>query len=252
MIPDALKDLTYSSYELASLRSNAPDVQLTSSNEGKTASDAFNAYSSENILPLIPPTFSLIGMLLSHYAIIPIMIYLVISSSLFNGPLVGAVSLILPTIALVCSAHIAVTTFHYPKSCISGATGENSLGSSTKPGLYHAPEGKIADIVKNCPILTAKTTIQGSLPKLPSTPWVFSGDMRTILPYLAFAPNTIMYQRRWVRIVIPLFQRTFLNYLRCYHILNSLGTICIAVLFTCTCKVGVLFISYLSFYAVKL
>jgi hypothetical protein len=212
MTPDALNDLTYSSYELASLRSNAPDVQLTSSHEGKTASNTFNAYSSENILPLIPPTLSLIGMLLSHYAIIPIMIYLVIFSSLLNGPLVGAVSLILPTIALVCSAHIAVTTFHYPVSCITGAAGQNSLGSSTKPGLYHAPEGKIADIVKNCPILTAKTTIQGSLPNLPSTPWVFSGDMRTILPYLAFAPKTIKYQRRWVRIYILFFQRTFLTY----------------------------------------
>ena len=199
MISDALRDLTYSSYELASLRSNAPVVQLTSKKEGQTASEAFNAYSSENIFPMIPAALSLIGMLLSHYAMIPIMFYL-LNSSIVNGPLVGAVSLIMPTIALVCSVHIAVSSFHYPISCISGAIGQNSLGSSTKPGLYHAADGKIADIVKNCPILSAQTTISGSLPNLPTTPWVFSGDMRTILPYLAFAPKTVNYQRRWVRI----------------------------------------------------
>ena len=199
MISDALRDLTYSSYESASLRSPAPVTQSTST-EGQTATEAFHTYSSENIFPLLPAALSLIGMLLSHYAIIPILLYLLMSSSLANGPLVGAVSLILPTIALVCSVHIAVSSFHYPISCISGAAGQNSLGSSTKAGLYHAPAGKIADIVKNCPILTAQTTILGSLPNLPSTPWVFSGDMRTILPYLAFAPKTIKYQRRWVRI----------------------------------------------------
>jgi hypothetical protein len=190
--------LTFPTYETASLRSRNITCPFDLDEKDMKASEIFNIYSAANITPILSAAVNLLGILISHYAIVPIGSYLLFSSWLFNGPLVGASSLILPTIALFCIIHITVNAFHRPLSHISGKIGSNSVGSTTASGLYHMRSGYAAEILKDCPILTGSTTLSGSLPKLQSTPWIFSGDMRTILPFLAFKPKKIAYKRRWV------------------------------------------------------
>lgn len=190
--------MTFPTYETASLRSRNITCPFDLDDKDLKAAEMFNIYSAANIAPILSAAVNLLGILLSHYAIVPIGSYLLLSSWLFNGPLVGASSLILPTIALFCIIHITVNTFHRPLSHISGKVGTNSVGSTTASGLYHMQSGNAAEILKNCPILTASSTLSGCLPKLHSTPWIFSGDMRTILPFLAFKPRKISYRRRWV------------------------------------------------------
>lgn len=193
-----LEHLTFPTYETASLRSRNITCPFNLDDKNVKASETFNIYSAANVAPILSAAINLLGILLSHYAIVPIGSYLLFSSWLFNGPLVGASSLILPTIALFCIIHISVSAFHRPNSHISGGIGSNSVGSTTASGLYHKRSGNVAEILKNCPILTAPTTLSGCLPGLQSTPWIFSGDMRTILPFLAFKPKKIAYRRRWV------------------------------------------------------
>lgn len=191
--------LTFPNYESASQRSGVVTSSPTPciSEAESTIPDKYNLYCVENITPLLSSTGGLIGLLLSPYAIAPITLYL-ISSLQHNSTLLEASSLFLPATALICLVNIIVYTFDRPISHISGRIGFNSIGATTLPGLYHSESSFIVDLLAKCPLLTASTTIHGSLPLLPSTPWILSGDMRTLLPFLSYKPRPISYIRRWV------------------------------------------------------
>lgn len=107
----------------------------------------------------------------------------------------------------------------------------NSKGVSTKPGLYHKKLPKLSRIEKilsKCPLITSPEARDGILkycyhyyPSLDNktnrksdgnninnilmktfkpTPFLFSGDMMTLLPFLLFKPPDATYIRRWVRV----------------------------------------------------
>ena len=193
--------LTFPTYESASLRS-IPALLSSSitldENERGGCEEIFNILSVENIRPVLAATMGLLKILLSHYAILPIILYLISLSRTYEFPLGGAASLILPTVALICGIQVAVSLYHRPVSHVSGKIGFNSVGATTNPGLHYKLSGNMAKILKGCPILAAPTTILGSLPNLSTTPWIFSGDMRTLLPFLSFKTKNAKYVRRWV------------------------------------------------------
>ena len=61
----------------------------------------------------------------------------------------------------------------------------------------------IREILSRCPILTSKSVINASLGvdiSSSSTPWLNSGDIRTLVPFLTFSPMNVSYTRRWVRV----------------------------------------------------
>ena len=197
---DEIKRLTFPTYESASQRSKPEQSEEPSTGEKISTSETepFNVYSIENLAPIFFAATSLIGILISPYLVLPICATLMNSSSWWNGPLLQASSLIMPAIAVICVVNVLVYSFHKPTSHVSGIVGYNSVGATTTPGLYHSSSKLISGLLLNCPILTSSASILGCLPSLSSTPWVFSGDMRTILPFLTFNPKQVSYIRRWV------------------------------------------------------
>lgn len=212
--------LTFPTYESASLRSipTLLSASITSDeNERGGCEEIFNIFSVENIRPVLAATMGLLKILLSHYAIVPIVLYLLSISRTYELPLGGATSLILPTVALICSIQVAVSLYHRPISHVSGKIGFNSVGATTNPGLHYKLSGNMAKILRGCPILAASTTILGSLPNLAATPWIFSGDMRTLLPFLSFKTKTAKYVRRWVSVTsLPFMQYACFCFIGCY------------------------------------
>ena len=197
---DEIKRLTFPTYESASRRSKPEQFEelSTVANISNSKTESFNVYSVENLAPILFAATSLIGILTAPYLLLPICAALMKSSSWCNGPLLQASSLIIPTIALICIVNILVYSFHKPTSHVSGIVGFNSVGATTTPGLYHSLSALTSDLLSHCPILTSSTSILGCLPSLSSTAWVYSGDMRTILPFLTFNPKQVSYKRRWV------------------------------------------------------
>lgn len=197
---DGINRLTFPTYETASRRSKVEQLEESSSVGGTYASKAesFDLYSIENMTPIFSAAVGLLGTILGPYVVLPTCIYIIYSSSWYSGPLLPASSLILPAIALICIVNIYMFSYYKPVSHVSGIVGFNSVGATTTPGLYHSSSTFTSDLLVNCPLLTASTSAMGCLPTLPSTPWIFSGDMRTILPFLTFKPKEVSYIRRWV------------------------------------------------------
>lgn len=181
----AVKGLTFPSYESASLR------RLLTTTIAKD-DDVFPLYSSTNIAPVISSLLRLTCLLLSPYVIAPAIVLILTSSTL-------------PTIALavfvIALANISVYLIATPASHVTDREGFNPVGATTLPDLYYAKASpSIKTLLEKCPLLTSKEAIQGGLPGLSATPWIFSGDMRTLFPFLAFKPTPVAYVRRWVRV----------------------------------------------------
>jgi hypothetical protein len=195
-----IRELTFPTYEAASLRSAENPPKLI---DDITDNEIFNLNSIGNILPLLPPVGSLLGILLSPYIILPTTVY--ICWGIRNQVLMDISSLLIVTLALICIINIAVYCFNSNVSCINGRVGYNAVGATTKPGLYHSSSAAMKKLMNNCPLLSSSKVLSGSLPKLNSTSWVYTGDMRTLLPYLANNPKKIAYLRRWVSFSVGYF-----------------------------------------------
>ena len=71
----------------------------------------------------------------------------------------------------------------------------------SRPGLFFFPSERNTDIVRLSPLLQAEHSQPGSISlNFPFCPWMFSGDLRTLFPYLANQPAAQSYSRRWVRV----------------------------------------------------
>lgn len=76
------------------------------------------------------------------------------------------------------------------------------------PGVYASPDVATQRLLKLCPSLRHDGVIFGDLfdsrknTVIRATPWLLSGDFRTLLPFLSVHPPTVQYERRWIRVPI--------------------------------------------------
>lgn len=74
------------------------------------------------------------------------------------------------------------------------------------PGVYASPDVATQRLLNLCPSLRHDGVIFGDLfdsrknTVIRATPWLLSGDFRTLLPFLSVHPPTVQYQRRWIRV----------------------------------------------------
>ena len=191
-----MDSFSFSSYESASLRRH----NLCNSGRQQD-SEGYNLYGINNLLPIIISGISLLGLLFSPYILIITSFAMYILSFGLSPPYESMFSLIPGFILLYCVVNISVYYFFLPISDINGIQGRNSVGASTEPGLYYSRScGCVTSLLSKCPILRSKEVINGGLPSLSSTPWMLSGDMRTLFPFLSFNPPHISYIRRWIRV----------------------------------------------------
>ena len=181
----AVMSFTFPSYETASLR------KLTSINFNKDDETEFVLYSATNLKPLITSICRLFGLLVSPYIILPVAPLILISSTL---------PVILLFIFVVALCNICVYLLAQPDSPVTNKEGYNAVGATTLPGLYHSNTAFIQSILANSPLLSSIEAKAGGLPNFIPTFWMFSGDMRTLFPFLAYKPKLVEYVRRWVRV----------------------------------------------------
>ena len=71
----------------------------------------------------------------------------------------------------------------------------------SKPGLYFSSNERNLAIIQQCPLLQSELNHPGSVTRqFNFCPWMFSGDLRTLFPYLANKPSAQSYHRRWIRV----------------------------------------------------
>lgn len=97
------------------------------------------------------------------------------------------------SILLVIALHTAYTVY------------SSASPAKTKPGLYFSPTERNLGIVAASALLNAEHSLPGAVSNdFGFTPWIFNGDLCTLLPFLCNSPPRIKYSRRWVR--VPLAQ----------------------------------------------
>ena len=183
----AVISLTFPSYETASLRKLSSSTNLNQEEENE-----FVLYSATNLKPLITSICRLFGLLVSPYIILPVAPLILTSSTL---------PVILLFIFVVALCNICVYLLALPDSPVTNKEGYNAVGATTPPGLYHSKTSAfIQSILANSPLLTSIEAKAGGLPNLIPSFWMFSGDIRTLFPFLAYKPKCVEYVRRWVRV----------------------------------------------------
>lgn len=249
---------TFDSYEEGSLRYY--DINNHSPLNINTVANADNhnhvdiLYSIRNTIPVLICVIQLLSMLLAPYMAIIIIsygiFYILLKLNCFNTWINSIFDIFSnknhPIILVLTSLLVVTTIFNImayyiiiPSSFITGEKGLNSLGVSTKPGLYYKKmkeKGKgisrIEKLLMKCTLLTSSeipngvlkycyhnyisldrkessaiNSKQGSdsinnlcMKSFKPTPWLFSGDLRTLVPFLFFRPPDAIYMRRWVRV----------------------------------------------------
>lgn len=189
---DAVEKVTYNSYEEAYLR-----AEIIAELPSHPNNEDFNLYSFANVLPILLSTLNLVLRIFWLY----ILLFLLLCVIIQYGSIVDAA----PILTVVAAIALLFFNLYEKKvmSCINGCPGYNSVGASTEPGLYYNHKSRhMSDLVRKCSILSSNEAINGCISHkdLNSCHFLFSGDMRTLFPFLFFTPPHVEYIRRWVRV----------------------------------------------------
>ena len=180
--------MTYSDYSSASLRKLRQSYDAIGYDPNSTAS----------IICLIPGILRLLFLLLSPYSLILFSIFLMsyilfYIQGDFTQILLSPLSLF-SMFSILVSGIILLMYFYFPKKSPIHIKkyGANPFGAVNRKGLYFCDRNSyMMGILEKCPTLTSKEVQDGALPLysyetgkrtgiLEPTPWMFTGDMRTI------------------------------------------------------------------------
>lgn len=191
---------TYDTYTDASMRK----IQ----NNLKFGDLKCNLYSLQNLLPVITSFLKLGVVLFSPYAVLVFSVCLLYFELMFPKQMIRDYSFYYILLILLSVVSIVVLGWLYvfPVRSVTGAMGSAIYGSATKPGLYYCEKSAlITEIISNCSMLKSPCALNSSLGTsntvyASATPWLFSGDIRTLIPFLLFpAARDVKYKRRWIR-----------------------------------------------------
>lgn len=199
---------TYSSYSGASLRKSNPAAD--------NKCEPYDPNSYRSVVGLIPGVLRLLSFLVAPYSFAFAFCYISVYAWLFGISVeILKDSSILITCAITCIVFGSVLLIYYTYPVMSpirtGKRGINPFGAHNRSGLYFSDKSpEMRDVLKGCPTLLSKEVARGALPlwnedgslkdTLEPTPWIFTGDFRTLLPFIAFTPDKANYIRRWVRV----------------------------------------------------
>jgi predicted alpha/beta-fold hydrolase len=201
---------TYGNYTKASLRKVDPLMDKVHA--------PYDPNSYNSILGLIPGVVRLLTVLVAPFLFLLSTLTLAVYYALYHTTLtldqfMDSSFLIVMLLLSIIYGSTMLIYFYYPSQSPirDGRRGENPFGASLRPGLYFSDKSDtIKDVLKGCPLLMSDEVTRSALPTLDAkgfktgvieaTPWMFTGDMRTIFPFLAFSPKKVNYIRRWVRV----------------------------------------------------
>jgi predicted alpha/beta-fold hydrolase len=139
---------------------------------------------TDNLLPVAYAAINLIGVIIAPFALVPLVFINI--NQIFDP--------------LLCTLALVFFGTYYINNYIRQPYLLRNENPKTKAGLYYCNTPYIHSLLKLCHSLTAKETKAGGLKGAPPCPWFMCGDMRTLFPFLAFAPKPLEFKRRWVRV----------------------------------------------------
>jgi predicted alpha/beta-fold hydrolase len=198
--------MSYASYSLASLRK----VSYTDDPE------PYDPNSYTTILNIIPGVIRLLVTLIAPYVFCIAMGCILLEIYLHGAQLINFQAssvLLFEAIAAYFFGSSLFIYYLYPRRSPIHPQhfGANPFGAYIKPGLYFSDKSdQIKDVLKHCPSLLSKEVSRGALPSydkngkkskvLEPTPWMLTGDMRTLFPFVSYSPKSLNYVRRWIRV----------------------------------------------------
>lgn len=216
----AICSQTFSTYEDAALRFN---------NDSKEVWKPLNLYTLENLVPVLMCSMKMVLYIVCPYLLVAYF-YFYFSAGwvLYNSQTLEEnywitreywqqFKLISFQLVACFTTSVAIISHFYLVPVASprdGQKGTPIYGASTKPGLYYTrASDRMSRIVERCKFLTSPTAVEGGLNnsndidskkavKRLATPWLISGDIRTLVPFITFMPNEVIYERRWVRVPV--------------------------------------------------
>jgi len=183
----------YATYELASLRSISgssrgdDDVLQPAPQESE---EDFDCNTPANLLPVLASLLKIVFIIISPYTFIPFLC----ASYAYSSPWLFVAGLVFLASFLY---HIVLVDYTRRLSAFK------HLPIKAKPGMYvNAEDDDIKALLAKCPSLrnNAAEVIEGHLPNTIATPYIFGGDLRTLLPFAVNAPPDVLYQRSFVRV----------------------------------------------------
>ncbi len=174
---------------------------------------AYDPNSLASLSGLVPGVSQLLIYLTAPYSSIGGLLVCLYSLNYYpDQPLVDSSVTLYAFTFCIINLFVSLYYYHWPvESPITGCMGVGPFGATVKPDLYFSDKSsRIRDLLKLCPMLLSDDVKRSALPlhdergkrvgSLEPTPWMLSGDMRTIFPFCAFSPQPTPYVRRWVRV----------------------------------------------------
>lgn len=220
----AICSQTFSTYE---------DAALRYSNDGKEVWKPLNLYTMENLVPVVMCSMKMVLYIICPYLLVGYFyFYLSAGWVLYNSHAVEEnywitkeywqqFKLISFQLVACFTTSVAIVSHFYLVPVASprdGQKGTPIYGASTAPGLYYTRvSDRISRIVNRCKFLKSPRAVDGGLDNSSdnqrnsetnkvlnksATPWLISGDIRTLVPFITFNTSDIIYERRWVRVPV--------------------------------------------------
>lgn len=190
-IKDAIDSSTFGDYYSASDRLATTDADMNHPEE------PYNVYSFENIKTVLSCASKLLTSILVPFVLLFLFSYLFAVARNIN-----------PFTLILLGLSINQVLRHFYGVIIKSPFGRlfRPFNARYAPGVYAATDTGTQRLLSLCPSLRHDGVIFGDLfdsrenEVIRATPWLLSGDLRTLLPFLTVQPPTVTYHRRWVRV----------------------------------------------------
>ena len=175
--------------------------------------DDNHLYSLSNFRPLLGSGVTLCFRIFGPYVIPILVVHIWMTSSLLLRLMDSA-------LLFIIIVDIMSGLVWFPPSPLNKQKGKNYYGSTARLGIHVPSSSNLHKVLQNCPNLNSSNIQYGALSHVPlpdgsvaqlrPTPWIFSGDARTLLPFVLFQPDSY-------RFCLPLFGLVYLCIFRYLH-----------------------------------
>eukprot|EP01033_Poteriospumella_lacustris_P005551 gene5551-3962_t len=163
------------------------------------ASSVYNPYSYQNIRIVLICVGKLLLALIRPYLLVAIAAYAFITVQQMH---------VMTFLLLLMSVYPVLR--HFYGVLIKAPFGRwlRPFSSRFAPGLYASPDATTQRLLSKMPSLQQESVAFGDLfdaqanVLLRATPWLLSGDIRTLVPFLTVQPPAVTYERRWIRVAL--------------------------------------------------
>lgn len=194
-----LHEQSFEDYFQAARRSPPATASPSEATTATTTAFIYNPYSYQNIRIVLICVGKLLLALIQPYLLVAIVAYAFITMQQMH---------VMTFLLLLMSVYPVLR--HFYGVLIKAPFGRwlRPFSSRFAPGLYASPDTTTQRLLSKMPSLQQESVAFGDLfdaqanVLIRATPWLLSGDIRTLVPFLTVQPPTVTYERRWIRVAL--------------------------------------------------